>query len=162
MNISKLDKDSVVNSQKVLCDKDMGYVPNLCYCDKSDFKPQKKVLPCTNSGTATQPRPGQTTDVDALCLGDVNAGIQTNFRYYAYQVMSPADAAIDIVQRTGQAITQGFGPFIQALIHAAIIIGIIIAVLLVLFIIYKFVSNKKQSYSVYLYCVNNGVDLCWL
>ena len=55
--------------------------------------------------------------------------------------MTPAGAIPDIIKKSGQAIAQGLRPILEMIIHAAIIIG----VLLVLWIIYKVVANRKPA-----------------
>lgn len=150
MNISKLGKNEFVNSEKVLCGSDgKTYTPNVCYCDENeDYQKFSGTADhCSNMKTkgSTTPRPAQVTDVNRQCLGDVNKGIQDNFRYYAYQIMSPLDAIPYLIQKSGEALDKGASPIIEELIKAAIILGIIIAVLIVLFIIYKFVSNRASA-----------------
>uniref|UniRef100_A0A6C0LE64 Uncharacterized protein n=1 Tax=viral metagenome TaxID=1070528 RepID=A0A6C0LE64_9ZZZZ len=147
MEIFKLDSNSFITSQKVLCNKTNGYPPNLCYCKLPDDTKQfnKTRAGCSQNEDAIQPRPAQYPDTDKLCLGDINKGIQESFRYYSYQIMTPGGAIPDIIKKSGQAIVQGFGPILEMIIHAAIVIGIIIGVLLVLWIIYKVVANRKPA-----------------
>ena len=61
--------------------------------------------------------------------------------YYSYETMTPIDAALDIA---GKSLQLG-SDLIKMIIHAAIVIGIILGVLLVLWIIYKVVANRKPA-----------------
>ena len=147
MEIFKLDSNSFITSQKVLCNKTNGYPPNLCYCklpdDNKPFTGNRAA--CSQDENAIQPRPAQYPDTNKLCLGDINKGIQKSFRYYSYQIMTPGGAIPDIIKKSGQAIAQGLEPILEIIIHAAIVIGIILGVLLVLWIIYKVVANRKPA-----------------
>ena len=59
--------------------------------------------------------------------------------------MDPASGALDIAQKAAGVVDKGIGDLIKMIIHAAIIIGIILGVLLVLWIIYKVVANRKPA-----------------
>lgn len=61
--------------------------------------------------------------------------------YYSYQTMTPIDGVLDIA---GKSLQLG-SDLIKMIIHAVIVIGIIIGVLLVLWIIYKVVANRKPA-----------------
>ena len=66
--------------------------------------------------------------------------------YYSYQIMDPIDGAFDLLKRVGDLLDPG-GLF-DKILHYIIWIGAVIGILLVLFIIYKFVSNRGSSETV--------------
>jgi hypothetical protein len=72
---------------------------------------------------------------------DGNFTNKDKYVYYAYIVMTPLDGGLDIAHK-GIQLTGGL---LEMILHAAIVIGIIIGVLLVLYIIYKYVSNRGES-----------------
>lgn len=155
MRIYKIN-DSPEITEKVLCYSNTTYPPQLCYCDKSgDFDNSCKIksrtpTSCGSSTSATEPRPAQVDCTNTLCKGDL-LSVTTNYQYYAYQVMDPASAALDIAQKGSDIATDGFEKILKAIEHAAIIGGIIIGVLIVLGIIYyvlKIFLSKKSAPSV--------------
>lgn len=149
-------KDNQIIRTKVFCGTNttnmtnITYPPQACYCDTTqDYKTRTSspVTTCNfnDKKNPNQPRPAQQPQ-NSLCKG--SSAAVDNYLFYTYQIMDPASAALDIIQKGERIINKGFGDFMNILIKAAIVIGIIIAVLAVLFIIYKIVSNKGSSETV--------------
>ena len=128
------------------------YLPSQCYC--SQFKKAAKPSSGCECGEANACSSGEeppwtkftadnTASKNIPCNpadGSTPSG-DTAFIYYSYQTMTPIDGALDIASKTLQLGSD----LPQIIIHAAIVIGIILGVLLVLWIIYKVVANRKSS-----------------
>ena len=65
--------------------------------------------------------------------------------YYSYHVMDPISALSNVLAGGANAGNKEGSYWIKLIIHAAIVIGIILGVLLVLWIIYKVVANRKPA-----------------
>ena len=65
--------------------------------------------------------------------------------YYSFQIMDPVSALSNVLAGGANAGNKEGSYWIKLIIHAAIIIGIILGVLLVLWIIYKVVANRKPA-----------------
>lgn len=136
--------DSYINSTKVFCDnKKQTFPPLMCYCEKIDFtKKTTTSSTCENvTDSQMEPRPAQLSN--PLCKGGETS--IDNYLYYSYQVMDPASAGLDIAQKGAGVVGKGISDFLNMIIHAAIVIGIVLGVLLVLWIIYKVVANRKPA-----------------
>ena len=134
MKISKKDSNSLEISEKVLCATNKDYPPNTCFCkDVIDYSGgESSSEPCANANdySATEPRPAER-GAPSLCIWDQKKAIQSNYLYYAYQIMTPAGAIPDLLSKGSEALGAGGSKFLEALVHAAIIIGIIIGVLII-------------------------------
>lgn len=146
MQITKPSKDSPETQKKIMCDNDT-FTPNTCFCLYPDdtSSPEKSSKPCdkdSGSGSnATEPRPVQKGNPH--CLGTV-FDIDKHL-YYAYQIMDPASAALDIFKKGADIAESGFDKFLKSLEHFAIIAGIVLGVLFVLFIIFKIFTGGSHS-----------------
>lgn len=90
-------------------------------------------------------------DDDDNCKADIQSVIlsgdsSNGYMYYSYQIMDPIDGAFDLLKRVGDLLDPG-GLF-DKIMHYIILIGAIFGILLVLYIIYKFVSNRGSSETV--------------
>ena len=148
MQITKVSKDSLETQMKIMCDGDNTFTPNTCFCLYPDdtSSPEKSEKICdkdSGSGSnATEPRPVQTKKFHP-CVGTVFK--LDKHLYYAYQIMDPASAALDIFKK-GADIAEGEGEKILAAIEKfAIIAGIVLGVLFVLFIIFKIFTGGSHS-----------------
>jgi hypothetical protein len=65
--------------------------------------------------------------------------------YYSYQIMDPISALGNVLAGAANAGNKEGSYWINLIIHAAIVIGIIMGVLLVIWIIYKVVENRKPT-----------------
>ena len=158
MRIYKIN-DSPEITEKVLCYSKTTYPPQLCYCDKikGDFEKSRcshedgTSKTCSSTTSATEPRPAQVDCTNTLCKGDL-LSVVTNYQYYAYQVMDPASAAIDIAKKGSDIATDGFEKILKAILkgikQVAIIGGIIIGVLGIIYFVLKMVLSKKSAPSV--------------
>jgi len=135
--------DSYIYSTKIFCDNNKTtFPPLMCYCAK-DPKHHKSILTCNKRNTsAYEPAPNQTPTYPDCKGGESSID---NYLYYSYQVMDPASAGLDIAQKAAGIVDKGIGELLKMIIHAAIVIGIILGVLLVLWIIYKVVANRKPA-----------------
>ena len=132
--------DSYVYSTKIFCDNSKTtFPPLMCYCAEDD---SHKHTPTCGDTSAYEPAPNQTIGFPPCKGGETSVD---NYLYYSYQVMDPASGALDIAQKAAGVVDKGLGDLIKMIIHAAIIIGIILGVLLVLWIIYKVVANRKPA-----------------
>ena len=129
------------------------YLPSQCFC--SQFT--DKVTPTSgcecgaadkcNSGDEpkwTKFTADNTAAGNEVCSPNPDGSPPTDggaWTYYSYQTMTPIDAALDIGGKTLQLGSD----LLKMIIHAAIVIGIILGVLLVLWIIYKVVANRKPA-----------------
>ena len=129
------------------------YLPSQCFC--SQFT--DKVTPSSGCecGAADKCNSGEEPKWTKFTADNTAAGNQVcspnpdgsppdpgkAWTYYSYQTMTPIDAALDIGGKTLQLGSD----LLKMIIHAAIVIGIILGVLLVLWIIYKVVANRKPA-----------------
>lgn len=134
------------------------FLPSQCFCSQYPLKGNSdtKISTPTNknqcgfasdkSGLAFTPDYNNGLNCKNTKCSPVDGNItgQSDYLYYDYIVMTPFDGALDI----GSKVLDLGGDLLQMLLNAAIVIGIIIAVLVVLFIIYKFVSNRGSSETV--------------
>lgn len=84
----------------------------------------------------------QANKQSVILSGDLSNG----YMYYSYQIMDPIDGAFDLLKRVGDL----FDPsgLFGKIMHYVILIVAIFGILLVLYIIYKFVSNRGSSETV--------------
>lgn len=137
--IIKNTGDSYETKNKEICYQDDGdnidWSPQNCRC--SDSPPKDKT---TNITGKTQCSDG-TTYPDKVS-GSIDCKnsktLETPYTYYAYQVMSPLGAALDV---TKKIVDQG-GQIFDKIIKIAKVVGIVIGVLLVLLIIYNIVKSR--------------------
>jgi hypothetical protein len=129
------------------------YLPAQCYC--SQFTKADNPSSGCECGAAHACSSGEeppwikfTADNTAagneVCSPNPDGSPPTDggaWTYYSYQTMTPIDAALDIGGKTLQLGSD----LLKIIIHAAIVIGIILGVLLVLWIIYKVVANRKPA-----------------
>lgn len=154
MKIEKTDDNSDLTQEKVYCsgntaDNSKTYGAESCYC-KADVDYQTDSgapLGCPRTGPDVDKyRPGHSDDGSRICIGDLGSGkLLKTYRYYSYQIMTPFGAALDIIDKGVSSVDDGIGKLIKILIHAAIVIGIIVGILAVLFIIYKVLSKKGEA-----------------
>ena len=143
--------DSYIKSTKVFCNNDKTtYYPLMCYCKstvdfgKCSHTASKYSCPeKINSATESQSEPRPVQQNNSCCKGSETS--LDNYLYYAYQVMDPASAGIDIVDKAAKVADHGIGELLQIIINAAIWLGAIFGVLLVLWTIYKLVANRKPA-----------------
>lgn len=67
------------------------------------------------------------------------------FTYYSYIIMTPFDGLINIADKTADIVKNTLKDLINMIVHAVIILAIAGGVLLVLYIIYKVVANRKPA-----------------
>ena len=160
MKIEKLTSDSPVTSSKVLCSSSPtveDYSAQACYCEQADFTkltttPTQTCKVSSTGDPTTLTRPGQSSDPTKICKGDFSTTLPETYRYYSYQIMSPAGAGIDIAKKGSDIITKGFGKIMKIIIQALIVIGYVVGGLAILFIIYKIVDyyilSKKSNFGI--------------
>jgi len=141
------------NSKNSINPNKSVYLPSQCFC--SQFT--DKVTPSSGCecGAADKCNSGEEPKWTKFTADNTAAGNQVcspnpdgsppdpgkAWTYYSYQTMTPIDAALDIGGKTLQLGSD----LLKMIIHAAIVIGIILGVLLVLWIIYKVVANRKPA-----------------
>jgi hypothetical protein len=139
------------------------YLPTQCYCSQFGSNPGGDPFPKGVSKPTASPGCGcgetescgsgdekwayftadNKTEGNNICSPNADGTLPTSgeYMYYSYIVMTPFDGALDVA---GKGFQLG-EDWIQLIITAAIWIGGIIGVLIILFIIYKFVANKKPA-----------------
>ena len=129
------------------------YLPSQCFC--SQFNKAPNFSSGCECGAADKCNSGDEPKWTKFTADNTAAGNQVcspnpdgsppdpgkAWTYYSYQTMTPIDAALDIGGKTLQLGSD----LLKMIIHAAIVIGIILGVLLVLWIIYKVVANRKPA-----------------
>ena len=126
----------------------IGYTATACTCDSTS-----KSLKCDqdncNNDNKDNLRPwidGCSPGTEDKCLNEDQ--LTCPFVKYRYQVFDPAGAFLNTVAAAADGANKEGGDFLDGLIKLAIWIGSIIGVLLVLYIIYKVVSNRGSSETV--------------
>ena len=143
MQITKRSKDSLETQKKIMCNGNNTFTPNTCFClypDDTSKKPSSKPCDTTTDGSVTEPRPAQKANPP--CVGNV---FKLEHLYYAYQIMDPASAALDIFKKGADIAETGWEKLLKSIEHFAIIAGIVLGVLFVLFIIFKIFTGGSRS-----------------
>ena len=123
------------------------FVSTNCNCNKVTSPKNCSKSTCEfNSGKEQDSslRPFNTNCTPGFkCSNDDHSKCPT--LYYSFQIMDPISALSNVLAGGANAGNKEGSYWINLIIHAAIVIGIILGVLLVLWIIYKVVANRKPA-----------------
>jgi molecular chaperone GrpE (heat shock protein) len=124
----------------------IGYTSDACTCNSTSGSSECSPNNCKDETIRDNLRPwlnGCSPGTEDKCLNEDQ--LTCPFVKYRYQVFDPAGALLNTAAAAADGANKEGGDFLDGLIKLAKWIGIIIGVLLVLYIIYKVVSNRGSS-----------------
>lgn len=132
------------------------YGPELCFCSEFTDKSGVSLSESDNCQKVTDPKnnkftPDNTAYKGIVCrpqdgnITNIDPNGNDTFLYYSYIIMTPFDGAVDIFNKTSDITKNTLKDIINMIVHAIIILAIVGGVLLVLYIVYKVVANRKPA-----------------
>ena len=133
------------------------YGPEQCYCSQYVNNPMGDPTQTENCAIFTSNKENHFTpdntifEAGSACnppngnISNISLDGSTSFMYYSYIVMTPFDGLINIADKTADITKNTIKDIINMIVHAVIILAIVGGVLLVLYIVYKVVANRKPT-----------------
>ena len=165
LEIAYMKGQSYTTNNKKYCEKgtlpstyseQTTYGPQLCFC--SQYTKRSTVSLSENDNCQI------VTDIDGnnftpdniayggiVChpgsgdLSNIDPNGNESFNYYSFIIMTPFDGAVDLFNKTADITKNTLKDIINMIVHAVIILAIVGGVLLVLYIVYKVVANRKPT-----------------
>ena len=125
------------------------FVSTNCNCNKVESPKNCEKFACTFGTNGKQDQDPNLRPFNKDCTPGFQCSNDDHSKcptmYYSFQIMDPISGLKNLLAGAANAGNKEGSYWINLIIHAAIIIGIILGVLLVLWIIYKVVANRKPA-----------------